>query len=231
MRYIHFPDYDFASNKPPLWINIMRDPIDRYISAWYFNRRGTYDQMKRFLAGTLKNKFFYSKEHYMDSRNITIEEAFDQNKIKQFLFTSLGNVQLNYLCGDSLACIDQSAIVDSDWADVMRRKRDITLHNIEKYYLTIGLVEDFDKFLQLMQWQLPEIFGNETSPFNLLKANQKYGAQCRKQFATYKKPKTVEPRIKDYLRPFFTYEYDVYTYAKARFYVQYSQYEKMYARK
>lgn len=121
MRYIHFADYDFGSNKPPLWINIVRDPVDRYISAWYFRRRGTYDQMKHYLAGNLKNKFFYSKEIYKDSRNITIEQALDQDKLKEVvsgdLWSMLGNVQLNYLCGNSVACIDRSAIVDSDYAD------------------------------------------------------------------------------------------------------------------
>ena len=37
-RHVHFIDFSAFNESMPIWFSIMRDPIDKFVSRYYYNR-------------------------------------------------------------------------------------------------------------------------------------------------------------------------------------------------
>lgn len=214
MPFINFEDENDSNQEilQPMWFNIMRDPVDRFISAWYFDRHGP-DRLRK------KGKYLPVNLNYpMDLRNMSIEEAFLQDRMPNYELKNSGpyNIQLNYLCGLHPICLNNTYS-----KSILRQKRDIAINNINKSYILVGILEKFSQTVELLENILPNVFSNKQQ--TLVHTYQTYSSFIRNEFKTFNKNSSIDESIITYYKHYFTYEYDLYNYVKSRFTRQYQE--------
>ena len=245
IRHMPFVNFSSAasndashSNFKPLWINMLRDPISRYISNFYYDRRGPAKLRKlgQFLPVNLK---FTERE-----RNITLEEIFEKfipegETLKNEHFWKylrpVSRAQINYFCGngheeicqnrdlhvDRVDSVDSSKSISTLPQDLYSSKqaRDLAIKNMQENYIFIGIIEDFQSSLELLELIFPDFIG-------LQKLLKKYNSFTKHEFETFEKP-TTSNYVKNRLKPLFKYEYDVYEFGKSMFYEKLGAYRRL----
>lgn len=83
-RHVHFVNFTQFKLKMPIYINLLRDPVDRFVSAYYYKRE--------------KRRKFYTKEAYYRTVNECIEEEYDECLEKKSFVT------VPFFCGQEGMC-------------------------------------------------------------------------------------------------------------------------------
>ena len=238
----HMPFMNFKKDLKPMWMNILRDPVSRAISHFYYERRGQNQLNDRgeTIAYSLK---FTEKE-----KNQTIEEVLKEiPESKQQLTISkigLGRCQINWFCGlgtdpgtearpgrgfgeacrrgysyqlrNSLDKSKQGQILQKQDDLEMRKGRDLAIKHIQENYIFIGITEQFNDCLELLEYLFPTAFTINGNKKGLSELYKIWGATAKQKFKTFDKPPTEE-WVKERLRKMMAYEYDVYEFARALF--------------
>lgn len=189
IRHLYFVDFTKYGEKQPLYVNIMRDPIERFESFYYFTRFG--------------NTRGGGKSHMNDGRR---QETIDDCVEKQRHECMKPYWQVvPYFCGNSPGCSSRS-----QWA-VDKAKA-----NIENSYLFVGLIEELDLSLDILENLLPRYFDNARGIYHMNPEN----AKVKKDTQTNNKKPTSEI-TKKFLREetSLKLEYDLYDFVKDRFYL------------
>ncbi|CAH8665853.1 unnamed protein product [Schistosoma margrebowiei] len=139
--YINFIKYGSLFN--PIYINMIRNPLDRLVSYYYFLRYG--DDFRPYL---IRKRMFD-----IVTRNQTFDECVLANGSDcspQLLW-----VQVPFFCGQAAYCR-----IPGNPVAVETAKR-----RVIENYLIVGLTEEFDKFVNLLEILLPSFF---TGAHNLI---------------------------------------------------------------
>ena len=134
--FINFKDFQ---KENPVYINMIRDPISRFESFYYFSRYGN-------------NKGGGGQAHQYDElKDETVDTCVEKRR-KECLMPYWQIVP--YFCGQDKRCSERT-----QWAT------DEAKRNIEKYYLFVGTLEDLNSSLKLLSVLLPQYFNGalETS--------------------------------------------------------------------
>eukprot|EP00242_Pyramimonas_sp_CCMP2087_P015139 CAMPEP_0198222516 /NCGR_PEP_ID=MMETSP1445-20131203/88476_1 /TAXON_ID=36898 /ORGANISM="Pyramimonas sp., Strain CCMP2087" /LENGTH=350 /DNA_ID=CAMNT_0043901043 /DNA_START=140 /DNA_END=1192 /DNA_ORIENTATION=- len=142
-RPIHYVNFKALDVKPPIWINMIRNPIDRLVSRFYHLYPG-FDKAE-------------------------VPRLFDKcvRKAMAEAPTSLASraclmptIQLAYFCGQHPDCfVDPLMTYDEPTrVNLLTKMRQRAEYNVLNRYLAVGLFEKLEKFMRLLQAMLPEYF-------------------------------------------------------------------------
>jgi len=184
IAYINFAKYGLV---PPIYINMIRDPIERFSSQYHFKRNG--DMKNPGLVRSLKPMDKFTKE-------LDINECILRN------YTECSAEKLWYIvpyfCGQDAMCKRPSS-------EAVKRAKRHLLDN----YLAVGFVEDFEMTLQVFEKLMPLYFKGAPDVWKELSGSVS-------ETSTYKK-KLIRPEARDVLLQRMEFEYDFYRFALAVF--------------
>jgi len=187
IRHIYFVDFTRFQLHQPIYINFIRDPIERFESFYYFTRFGNDHN---------------EGNSWMDDqrRNEDIDECV-RNRRSECLNPYWQVVP--YFCGNDPGCSSRS-----QWSV------DKAKSNIVKNYLFVGLTEEFEKSLYLLEVLAPQFFANATKVYKSDPENQRIKNQTKT-----KNKKPTSEKTKKFLRQKTSLglEYDLYEFVKKRF--------------
>ncbi|XP_071948825.1 uronyl 2-sulfotransferase-like [Antedon mediterranea] len=185
-RHMHF--LTFPNSKRVRYINIIRDPIDRFISQYYFRRFGDDRNPMNFL-GTDQSKYQLQ----------TINECV----LKRLPECSGNRLQyiIPFFCGHSPQCSLLNSSIPLDMAKA----------NIKRSFVTVGLLEEIEDTFAVLEKAIPRLFQGATAEI-VRRQKQK----TSKPFQTKSKVMPTE-EVNNILLEEMYWEYQLYDYVKERF--------------
>lgn len=134
-RHQYFIDFNEFNAVEPVYINLIRDPVDRFSSFYYFQRFGN--------ARGGGKKQPPGQMSYEDWK-MSLDECVE--KFRRECTTPIWHT-VPYLCGNKPVCNERTE------AAIQETKR-----NIERNYYTIGVLEELKTFLKFLEKSLPQYF-------------------------------------------------------------------------
>ncbi|KAK7495797.1 hypothetical protein BaRGS_00013017 [Batillaria attramentaria] len=131
--HMAFIDYTkFGVKRKPVYINLIRDPLDRLVSFYYFTRNG--DDIRP------------TREKMRERTQETFDECVERDgedcdPVNLWL-------QIPYFCGH----ISECWVPGSEWA-LNKAKQ-----NVLRYYLLVGITEEMEDFIIVLETVLPRFF-------------------------------------------------------------------------
>jgi len=138
LAYIELSRFDLQPK--PIYINIIREPLDRLVSYYYFVRHG--DDFRP----------------HLKRRKSGNKETFDECVAKENSDCDPTNlwVQIPFFCGHVAECW----VPGSQWALEMAK------YNLVQNYLLVGVTEELGDFVAVLEAILPRFFGGATELYN-----------------------------------------------------------------
>lgn len=145
-----------------VYINLMRDPVQRFISGYYYLRK-----VEKKLEERRKNtkgwNVWLNKSLYDCVRNLSDSECsdFSQTRLTSWggTFSRRFPTGLGYLCGYEDFCQDANSSLSGDQA----------IHNIDNKFGVVGVAEDYEMTLGVMEHTLPRFFKGALEEFRKMK--------------------------------------------------------------
>uniref|UniRef100_A0A8C4RA49 Uronyl 2-sulfotransferase n=1 Tax=Eptatretus burgeri TaxID=7764 RepID=A0A8C4RA49_EPTBU len=189
-RHVHFLDFNRFGMEQPTYINIIRDPISRFLSSYFFRRFGDRRNEQSHIVRTPNMK--------MEERLLSIDKCILQS------FPECNNPKIFYIipyfCGQDPRCREPGI-----WALTQAKE------NVMRNYLLVGILEELEDTLLLLQRLLPHYFKNAASIYNdpayLMLGNDT---------VTVKKASPSLPALQ-VLHERMRWEYDFYYFARDQF--------------
>ncbi|KAH8332252.1 hypothetical protein KR074_011650, partial [Drosophila pseudoananassae] len=202
MNYMNFRQFHHPQ---PIYINLVRDPVERVIS-WFYYKRTPWNSIKMFeVTGQFQNRSHYVKNFEQCVLTHDLECRYDYG-IRFKDDTADHKRQSLFFCGHSPLCEPFNTP-----AAIARAKQ-----NVERDFSVVGTWEDVNVTLTVLEHYIPRFFKGVTD----LYYEPEVGPAFKKMNTNHWKPKISE-RIKRIMRANFTQEYDFYHFIKQRLYRQY----------
>lgn len=168
----------------PLYINLIRHPLERLVSYYYFLRYG--DDYRPHLSRHRKNE------------NTTFDECVrlrkpDCDPKNMWL-------QVPFFCGQHAECFEPG----SEWA-LEQAKR-----NLVNEYFLVGMTEDLDNFIEVLELSLPRLFKGAMEFLN-----KSTKLHLRKTVGKVKPSVSTENKIKESI--VWKMEEEFYEFARTNF--------------
>ncbi|XP_035279781.1 uronyl 2-sulfotransferase a isoform X1 [Anguilla anguilla] len=191
-RHVHFLNFTRFRIEQPVYINIIRDPINRFLSNYFFRRFGDWRGEQNHLIRTPGMK---DDERYLDI-NVCILENYPECSNPRLFYI------IPYFCGQHPQCREPGL-----WA--LERAKQNVLEN----FLLVGVLEELEDVLLLLERLLPHFF---TDVLNIYKSPdyRKMGnmtGTVRKQTPSLEALQALYQRMR--------YEYDFYNFVREQFHL------------
>ncbi|KAE8602148.1 hypothetical protein XENTR_v10013896 [Xenopus tropicalis] len=196
-RHVHFLNFSSLLScrfgaEQPVYINIVRDPVSRFLSNYFFRRFGDWRGEQNHMIRTPGMK--------EEERNLDINECILEN------YAECSNPRLFYIipyfCGQHPKCRDPG-----EWA-LERAKQ-----NVNENFLLVGILEELEDVLLLLERFLPHYFKDVMSIYKNPE-HRKLGnltVTVKKTFPSPAALQVLYQRMK--------YEYEFYYYVKEQFHL------------
>ncbi|XP_050333806.1 heparan sulfate 2-O-sulfotransferase pipe-like [Bactrocera neohumeralis] len=201
VNWIDFEEYDLPK---PIYINLVRDPVERVIS-WYFYARGAYKNAIEYRKDP--NKPIRSTQWYKKDFNECVRSGDPECQYVPFTtkdFTGNYKRQTLFFCGHHEDCLP----FNSPAAVQMAKE------HVERDYAVVGSWEDTNITLTVFEKYIPRFFQGAKILFEI------HNNEITTRNKNKRKPK-IDADVKEMIRKNFTNEYDFYYFCKQRLYKQY----------
>ena len=210
---------NFTENRQhqPVYINIMRDPVEHLISSYYYKRtvilqhRGPLDMTQEEVEVmtqpleqcVVERRIECVYYGYTVHTNKTEQLQFRQNWSPSYLYPS--DVLL-YFCGHHPECSKLGS----------KTALQIAKHNVEHNFAVVGLLEHLNETMAVLEHKLPQFFSG---------ASELYREQSQKSSTVNKntiKSNSISDDIRKVLKQRLSSEYELYNYVKQKLFRQYN---------
>ncbi|CAL4060129.1 unnamed protein product, partial [Meganyctiphanes norvegica] len=140
----HMYYFNMTRSENFIWINFIRDPVERFVSEFYFMRSPA-----RWAKPMMKKQKRPPKSWFTMKLETCVLAEHPE------CLPDVGHdheLQLTYFCGQHPEC----RVVGSRWALQQAKE------NVERYYSVVGLLEEMLLSLQVLQSYIPRFFNNVT---------------------------------------------------------------------
>ncbi|CAL4119977.1 unnamed protein product, partial [Meganyctiphanes norvegica] len=173
------------------WMNFVRDPVERLISRFYYQRIPQRWEKEKYL----RDKVRPPVEWFLMQLDDCVPDCL------QDLFEGLGVQQITYFCGHHPNC----SVMNSHWA-LQQAKQ-----NVESYYSVVGVLEELPLSLQVLQHYLPRFFKDVTTLQSSQGSTHKNENHSKKQ---------ASESTKSLLKEHIPLDFEFYQYLRQRLYLQ-----------
>ncbi|KQS44237.1 heparan sulfate 2-O-sulfotransferase pipe isoform X4 [Drosophila erecta] len=159
-KHVAFLDFDLLGEPWPIYINLVRDPVERLVSWFYYIRSPWHFGERRNAFGDaipLPDIDWLKKDF-----NRCIEERDPECVYEQMEMGNLGDHrrQSLFLCGQNMAvCMPFNS------HEAMQRAK----KNVEKHYAVVGTWEDTNTTLSVLEGYIPRFFGGAKDEYYALR--------------------------------------------------------------
>ncbi|XP_075355142.1 uronyl 2-sulfotransferase isoform X3 [Mycteria americana] len=136
-RHVHFLNFSRFGGDQPVYINIIRDPVNRFLSNYFFRRFGDWRGEQNHMIRTPSMR---QEERYLDI-NVCILENYPECSNPRLFYI------IPYFCGQHPRCREPG-----EWA-LERAKL-----NVNENFLLVGILEELEDVLLLLERFLPHYF-------------------------------------------------------------------------
>ncbi|XP_022254610.1 heparan sulfate 2-O-sulfotransferase pipe-like isoform X2 [Limulus polyphemus] len=195
-RHIYFTNFLDFYYPNPIYINSMRDPVEKIISRFYFWRVPgipVFEELKS--AG----KVNISKREWMKKDFEQCVRTGDPECL--FITGQSYDLAIPYFCGHKEECMSLNN----------KAALQIAKTNVKKYYVVVGVLEELNKTLAVLEGYIPQFFKG---------ASKLYSIKPKVQNKNFRKKKVSE-EIKKILKKNLTMEYEFYEFIRKRLYDQF----------
>lgn len=195
-RHMYYVDFAKQGNSRVAWMNIIRDPVERIISEFYFirvkSRWDTIESLKKISHRKPPDSWF----------EMTLDECVPAKHPE--CYPRLGQymrMQLTFLCGTDPVC-----------SQVGNRKAlQLAKMHVERQYSVVGTLEEFPLTLRVLEAYLPRFFHGVTSL-------EHSSGNVKKNVGEYKP--TVSEETKMTLRALLKEDVELYDFVRQRLFLQ-----------
>lgn len=204
VKHVCFVDFSRHNTSVPIYVNLVRDPVERVISWYYYVRAPWYfvERKRAFPELPLPNPNWLRKDFEKCVR-LNDPECRYYPGLKHDGFGDHRR-QTMFFCGQDDDCTGFNT-------EVAMKK---AMHNVEKNYAVVGVLEDMNKTLTVLEHYVPRFFKGALKTYwedmkNFRSLNRNI----------YKPP--VSEETKDLVRKNFTREIEFFEFCKQRLHRQY----------
>uniref|UniRef100_A0A1A9WGB5 Heparan sulfate 2-O-sulfotransferase pipe n=1 Tax=Glossina brevipalpis TaxID=37001 RepID=A0A1A9WGB5_9MUSC len=204
IKHVCYTNFSKFNLPTPIYINVVRDPVERVISwfyyvraPWYFvERKAAFPDLPLPHPGWLKKDFetcvLSGDQECTYTQGVSVEGIGDHRR------------QSLFFCGHAYECTPFNTL------GALERAK----HAVESQYAVVGVLEDLNTTLAVLEKYIPRFFQGvreiyETSAEYLTKINKN----------NFKPP--VSEKVKDIVRRNFTNEIEFYQFCRQRLHKQY----------
>lgn len=178
-RHIHFVNFTQYGYSMPIHINLIRDPVNRFESAYYYLRKQLKDN--------------YTPEALNRNINTCVGEGYAECTNENRLFKIIP-----FFCGQEDFCLKSSS-----------KALNKAKLNVIKYFAVVGMVEQYEGFLQILKCVFPQYFNGAVKTYELSKT---------KAYKVTEHREVINESNRKILADSLSLEYDFYNFIKRRFY-------------
>ncbi|KAF2355549.1 Sulfotransferase [Trinorchestia longiramus] len=197
--YVNFTKYNYTQ---PIYVNMVRDPVERVISWYYYVRAPWYfvERKQAFPELPLPSSQWLRKDYetcvMSGDRECQYMEGDERPDFAQLS---------EFFCGQDSECTG----FNTKYA-IQKAKE-----NVEKHYAVVGILEEMNMTLTVLEHYVPRFFkGAKSLYWNEVKRFSKVNKNIYK-------PK-VQDKVKEFVRKNFTREMEFYEFCKQRLHRQYA---------
>jgi len=201
VKHVCFVNFTQFNLDMPIYVNMVRDPVERVISWYYYVRAPWYfvERKRAFPDLPLPNPNWLRKDYDTCVRRGDKECRYQDGDERD----DFGQLT-EFFCGQEDDCTGFNTEV------AMRKAKE----NVEKHYAVVGVLEELNKTLTVLEHYVPrffkgakDVYYNEVQVFSKINRN------------IYKPP--VAEATKDIVRKNFTRELEFFDFCKQRLHKQY----------
>ncbi|XP_064086034.1 heparan sulfate 2-O-sulfotransferase pipe-like [Macrobrachium nipponense] len=196
-RHLYYTNFTGLGLNPPVYINIVRDPVERFISSFYYRR--SEERLNRI------QMHGHSVSPSLSWVNRTVEQCVLLNDPEcSFVPGEEKELMLSYFCGHQKFC----RIIGNRDAVQMAK------HIVSKEYSVVGLVEHMDLSLLLLETLVPRFMEGATEIYGNIRQKEHMVVNIN-----HKKPK-VSVAVRDELLRRMSDDIDFYYFLEQRLFEQ-----------
>jgi len=206
VRHQYFTDFheyqikskneNFKNSDSVFYMNMLRDPVERFISEFYYKRHGSEQTVD------VEN---LSKVTGIKNRNLTLNDCVSQRKQE---CTSVKQTLTMFFCGQDDDCIENSH---------RPKALEKAKANLINVYDFIGVHERFEDSIRILEASLPNVMKGLYSNYKLMQ--EETGQVTRKKGKVAELSKRV-------LRKHLKNDVDLYEFARVVFHKRYAKFQQ-----
>ncbi|XP_059091459.1 heparan sulfate 2-O-sulfotransferase pipe-like [Tigriopus californicus] len=146
-KHVYFINFETFGQKNPIWISMVRNPVEKLISRYYYNRNEkTYNKLMQ--KNSINVAGLTESEWESNTADQCIEKLLPECHFR--IGTPRPENTIPYFCGQEDECL----LVGSKWAFNQAK------HNLETWYTVVGVLEHFNLTLTVFEAFIPQFFRN-----------------------------------------------------------------------
>eukprot|EP00092_Neocalanus_flemingeri_P005903 GFUD01006354.1.p1 GENE.GFUD01006354.1~~GFUD01006354.1.p1 ORF type:complete len:442 (+),score=100.05 GFUD01006354.1:171-1496(+) len=215
VQHQYYVNFTLNRQQQPIYINIMRDPVEHLISSYYYKRtvilqnkspQEMTEEERRIVSEPVEQCVIERRLEcvyygYTVHKNKTQQLQFRKTWSPTFLFPS--DVLL-YFCGHDEECTQLGNPL------ALQRAK----HNVDKNFAVVGLLEHLNETMTVLEYKLPRFFQGVQKLYK----KQKNEVMNKNSV----KSSSVSKQVRSALKQRLSSEYELYSHIKQKLFKQYA---------